>query len=227
MKKLLVGCLFLIAFSSQGQFVMDSFGGTDGATLLRNKIGSKSVDNVTGSPYLDDKFMLSTIAGTENVFSTRYNAYKDEVEISYDNETFVMPKDDRYSSIFNKQSNYKLQLVKYTTEDGENVYGYLIDVFSDDNTGLFRREKITVQQGREAVNSYSQSTPPKYSKKSPEYYLKFNSDKIIPFPSKKKDLLNMYSKHEDKLSSFLKEKKVSFKSEQDLTELTKLLSTLQ
>lgn len=226
MKKMLVGCLFLVAIGSQAQSLVDTFGSIDGATLLRNKVTSKSLDNVVGSPYFVDQFMPSVISGTDNVFSTRYNAYKDEIEISYEKETFVMPKDDRYASIFNKQANITLKLLKYTSVDGENIYGYLVDVFSEGDKGLFKREKITIQQGREAVNSYSQSTPPKYSKKSAEYYLRMNAEKIVPFPLKKKDLLSAFPNNEDGINNFLKENKTSFKDESDLIELTKYLITL-
>lgn len=229
MKKLLLGCLFLAALSSQGQgkSVLDRLGtaGT-GSSLFMNKVMDKSPENIVGTPYLNDMYMLSEISGAANSFLTRYNAYKDEVEVSYENETFVIPKDDRFVSIYNITSNYRLKLVNYTSANDEKVYGYLIELFSNDKVGVFRRERTLLRPARESDNSYSPRMAAYYDKVSSDYYLQMDESNIIPFPKNKKALLSLYPSHKDALSSYLKENKVSFKNEVDLVSLTKFLATL-
>ena len=191
-----------------------------------NKVLDKSAENITGTPYLNDIFMLSEISGAANSFLTRYNAYKDEVEVSYEKETFVIPKDDRFEMIYNITSNYKLKLVKYTTESNENVYGYLIELFGNDKVGVYRRERTLLRPARESNNSYAPRLSAYYDKVSPDYYLQLDENKTIPFPKNKKALLNLYPSKKEALSDYLKANKISFKNEVDLVSLTKFLATL-
>ena len=228
MKKLLLGCFFIAALSAQGQgrSVLDGMD-TAGAsgTLFMNKVLDKAAENITGTPYLNDLYMLSEISGAANSFLTRYNAYKDEVEVSYEKETFVIPKDNRFETIYNITSNYKLQLVNYTNSNNETVYGYLIELYLDDNAGIYRRERTLLRPARESDNSYSPRVPAYYDKVSADYYLKVENN-IVPFPKNKKVLLDFYPTKKDALNDFLKANKISFKKEADLINLTKFLGTL-
>jgi hypothetical protein len=225
MRKLIFGCVFLFAVSSQAQYPIRVDQSAAG-TLLRNKVFDSKSGQITGSPYFEDEFMNSSISGAENPFLTRYNAFKDQVEISYESDTFVMPKDERYESVFNKKSNYKLKLVNYTSDKKEDIYGYLFELLSSQKVGLYKREKIILLKGREAVNTYSRSTPSKYNSTKPEYYIKTDSGKIISYPQKKKDLLELYPDHTESITAFLKDNNVSLKDESDLLNLTTFLATL-
>ncbi|WP_026978844.1 hypothetical protein [Flavobacterium tegetincola] len=227
MKNLLLGCLSLFAFSSQGQMlVLDQLDSSGGAALFRNKVMDKTKERISGSPFISDDFMASEVSGAENVWLTRYNAFSDEVEISYDNAIFVIPKDERYQTIYNKTANYKLQLMRFNSEKEDYIYGYLFELFSNEKMGLYKREQISLQEGREATNSYSVAQPPKYNRKSAEYYIKLDAEKVIPFPKNKKALIGLYSNNEDAISKYLKENKTSFKNEGDLIALTRFLGSL-
>ena len=228
MKRLLFFFMFFMAFSAFAQSgnVLDKMDSGFSGILFRNKVMDKKADKVTGSPYLEDIFMSSSISGVENIFLTRYNAYKDEVEVSYDEETFLLPKDTRYETIWNKKSNYKLQLVNYISDKEENIYGYLIDLFSNEKVGFFKREQIILQVGRQPENSYAPSVPPKYNRKSSQFYLKVDTTKIVPFPRNKKALIEIYPESKEKITKYLKENRTSFKKEEDLIALTKFLGSL-
>lgn len=228
MKKLLLGCFILAAVSShgQGKSVLDRLGTAgSGTSLFMNKVLDKAPENITGTPFLNEMFMLSEISGAANSFLTRYNSYKDEVEVSYEKETFIIPKDDRFETIYNITSNYKLKLVNYTNTNNETVYGYLIEMYADDNAGVYRRERTLLRPARESDNSYSPRVAAAYEKVSADYYLKLG-DKIAPFPKNKKALLELYPTQKDAVTNYLKENKTSFKNEADLVNLTKFLATL-
>lgn len=230
MKKFAIGCLFLVAFSSSaqyGQTVLDKMDvhGSAG-TLFRNKVLDRVKEGVSGTPYLNDMFTPSDIAGAGARLSTRYNAYKDEIEVQYEDDTFVMPKDDRYGTVRSITFNYTMELVKYTTSSNEDVYGYLINLMPNEKVSLYRRERTIMRPAREADNSYSQRIPASYDKLSSEYFLKMEGDKIVSFPKNKKALIGLYPTKSDAISSFLKSSKTSFKKEGDLMEITKFLGTL-
>lgn len=230
MKKIVIGCMFLIAFSVQGQGIsvldrLDNAGAS--GSLFRNKVLEKKKERIEGTPYLNEVFMSSSISGVENIFLTRYNAFTDEVEVSYDESIFVIPKDEQYSTIVNKPLEYKLQLMRYNASDENYVYGYLFELFATEKVGLYKREQVVLQEAREAANSYATSVPPKYAKKSEEYFLKMNAEKVVPFPKNKKGLNNLYSgKSGESIKAYLKSEKISFKNQADLIKLTKFISTL-
>ncbi|WP_396177844.1 hypothetical protein [Flavobacterium sp.] len=227
MKKIVVGCLFLVAFSSQGQGrgIIDVFQNT-GGSVLRSVTAGKDKDNAIGSPYVNDLFLTTQISGTENVFQTRYNAYTDEVEVRHDDAVFVIPKEDQFSSIYYKLADSKLKLMRYNVEKEEYKYGYLFELYVKETFGIYKRERVTFQDERQPVNGYSLPTPPKYTKNSPEYYLKMDETKVIPFPKNKKALISLFSNNEEKINTFLKSEKISFKDEADLIKLTQFLATL-
>jgi len=229
MRKLVVGCLFLIGLTSQAQVrnALDQLDNTGaGGSLLRNRVLNKPKEKIVGIPYLNEVFMSSSISGVENVFLTRYNAHSDEVEVSYDNATFVIPKEERYSTIINKTLDYKLQLLRYNSDKENYVYGYLFELYANEKVGVYKRQQIMLQEAREAPNGYSLPVPPKYNQKSDEYYLKMDETKVIPFPKNKKTLVNLYPSSEKAIVAYLKAEKISFKDEGDMIKLTKFLATL-
>lgn len=225
-RSLIIIYLFLASFSLYAQNVLDRLDPLSGGVLFRNKVFNKNSEQVKGTPYLNDEFTISEITGANKLFLTRYNIYKDEVEISYENETFIIPKDKRFDTIWNKNLNYKLVLTNYTSVNDENTYGYLIELFSEKETGLFKREKIILIPARESGNSYSRSVPSSYNKINPDFYLKTNSETIIPFPKNKKALITLYPKNSQNISKYLNDAKISFKKEADLIKLTKFIGTL-
>lgn len=226
MKKIAIGCLLSIAFSlhAQQNSVLDNLDPSGGGALFRNKVLDKQSQRITGSPFLEEKYLPSEISNVENVFLTRYNAYADEIEISYDDAVFVIPKEERYNSIWNKKLDYKFELLRFLTDKNETKFGYLINLFSQGNVAVYKREEIALLPGREATNSYSLPIPPSYSVRNPEYYLKMDESKIIPFPKNKKGLLAVYPNKKEAISTYLKANKISFKKEQDMIELTRFLA---
>lgn len=227
MKKIVIGCLFLVAFNAQGQgrSILDILDNT-GGSVFRNVVTFKEKENAIGTPYLNDLFMSSQIAGTENVFQTRYNAHMDEVEVRHDDSVFVIPKEEQYNSIFYKLAGTKLQLMRYNGEKDEYIYGYLFELFAQENFGIYKREKVSFQEARPAPNAYATAFPPKYTKKNPEFYLKLEETKVVPFPKSKKALLNLFPNKEGAISDYLKGETISFKEEGDLVKLTKFLATI-
>jgi hypothetical protein len=229
MKKILIACVFLIAFSAQGQggLVLDNLGMAEGGgALLRNKVLERKKEKIEGTPYLNEVFMSSSISGADNLFVTRYNAYNDEVEISHDGSIFVIPKVDKHNTIVNKSFDYILKLIRYNAGGENYVYGYLFELFTTENMGLYQRQQIVLQEAREAANSYSTAIPAKYIKKSTEHYLMMGENKVMLFPKNKKALTSLFSGKEEKITDYLKSEKISFKEEEDLIKLTKFLATL-
>mgnify|MGYP003612458072 CR=1 FL=1 len=174
-------------------------------------------NRIEGSPYFDESFLPAKILGVEKTFKTRYNVFLDQFEIRYEDETFVLPKDNRYPIINLKDSKYVLLTLNNT---------YYIESYSNNNFALLKKERIKISEKKKATTGYSSDKPERYVPMSSEFYLKLGEDKIIEFPKNKNVLFDTFPNFKTKINKYLKDSKPSFKQEADLIALTKFLSTL-
>lgn len=222
MKNFFTGTLFLIALNS---FSQSGINPSITFELLGGKEGIGTV-KAEGSPYYNDKFLSAEISGIDALSKSRYNAEADLIEIEYKDEIFALPKEEKYNSIRIANNLYKLY--KYTNINGQEVYGYLIELFPNpkDNVSLLKREKIKLQKEKQATNGYSSYTPPKYIKANPEYYLQLKNKEIIAFPKNKKGLIEIFKDKKSEIESFFKANNLSFKDEKDMAKITEFVATL-
>lgn len=220
MKHIFISALFLFAsnlYSQSGTNPSITF------ELLTNKEGTGKV-KAEGSPYYNDKFLHSEIAGIEAASRSRYNAEADQIEIEYKDEIFALPKEERYNSVKIVNALYKLH--KYTNTNGEDTFGYLVELSSKNNVTLLRRDKIKLQKEKQATTGYSGYTPPKYIKANSDYYLQLKNSNIVEFPSSKKKLIELFKDKKSEIETFLKANDLSFKNENDMISITEFISKL-
>lgn len=212
--------------SAQGFFDHAGGSGTTG-TLLRNNAIDKKDSNISGTPYMEDKFFNSEVSGVPEKVMTRYNAATDEIEIKKedDNKEFLLPKVPEYGRVNSKYGKYILKLVDYKTSKGESVNGYLVELWTNGTSSFFRRDKIKLEEGREG-NGYTGYTPPKYTKVMPEYYFQINGKEIMVFPKNKKGLTEIFKDKKSQIDTFFKANDLSFKDEKDMSKITQFVSTL-
>lgn len=220
MKNILVSTLLLMFFNSYSQNTVNP---SITFELLANKEGTGKV-KAEGSPYYNDKFLHSEILGIEGSSRARYNAEADQIEIEYKDEIFALPKDERYSSV--KMINLHYVLHRYVNSNGQDTFGYLIEVFSKDKVALLKKDRIKLQKEKQNTNGYSGYTPPKYVKLSPEYYLQLKNSNIVEFPSNKKSFINLFKDKKAPIEDFLKANDLSFKNEKDMEMIVQFIATL-
>lgn len=219
----------LVCLSYAGSQAQGFFGGFDESfsrASLRGKLDAKSEENVAGSPYSTEKFILSEISGVPMLVLVRYNGYRDEVEIKKDDEIYVLPKDTVYGEITPKNTNYKIKFLKNITVKGEDRKGYFFSLFDKNNVELLKKDRVVVQKAKESDNSYGVSEPSKYIKAKLEYYIKRNDGSVMEFPKGKKELIALYPAKKAEIEAFLKENKVSFKEEKDMVKITEFIASL-
>lgn len=220
----LLSCFATVGVYSQSY--LENFDRSFSRADLRKKINAKTEENIVGSPYFIEKFLLSEIVGVSIPVLIRYNGYKDEVEVKKDDEIYLLPKDSVYGEIVPKIGNYKIKFFKNGSLNGEHFSGYLFSLFSNNNVELLKRDKIVLQKAKEADNSYDMSVPPKYVKAKTEYLIKLNVDIFKEFPKGKKELIALYPAKKAEIETFLKENKVSFKEEKDMVKITEFIASL-
>lgn len=228
MKKIIITLslsFFALNVGAQGLFDHVS-SGTTGMLLRNNAIGKKDA-NISGTPYIEDKFFDSEISGVSEKLLTRYNAATDEIEIKKEDTEgeFLLPKTAEYGTVSSKYGKYILKLVDYVTPKGESINGYLVELWANENSSLLRRDRIKLEEGREG-NGYTGYTPPKYAKAAAEYYIQFKGKDIAVFPKNRKALIELFKDKKSEIETFFKSNDLSFKDEKDMAKITEFASTL-
>ena len=161
MKKLLLNTslLFFTVLSINAQRLMDTMDPTSSGALFRNDVlNKKEMTKIEGSEYLVDEFRLAEVSGIPQQIMVRYNAMTDMIEVQNEKkEVFSLMKKEPFNIITIIPFTDKIKLLNYKTKDGE-VNGYLVELFNKNDVALYRRDKIAIQKGKEAINSYSPAT---------------------------------------------------------------------
>lgn len=218
--------MLFISSSVSAQQLFDKF--DNAGTLYRDKVVSGRHEEIEGSPYVDDKFTNVSISGVNGQVKSRYNAANDQVEIQ-DNEAkiYILPKENNYKTVSFYGGSYKLRLLEYTNSSDELVNGYLVELYSQNDVTLFRKDKIKLQAEKHSESSYGAAySPPKYFKTKGEYYLQLKDGKTILMPKGKKQLQEILPAQKDAIATFFKANNYSFKEEADLIKIAEFVSTL-
>ncbi|MFY8186854.1 MAG: hypothetical protein ACOVLC_02730 [Flavobacterium sp.] len=224
--KFILSTLFLVAVHSA--YAQDMIGNLlpqlDNGVLERNRLDKKKNENVTGTPFVNDKFVPADIKSAQGTMRVRYNTESDELEISYEEATFVLPKKPEYDLITFK-SGELLQLLNYRDARNADVYGYLYNIYQGNKTTLYLKHRSVIIPEKQPQNSYEAATPPRYSRTDDEYYFNYK-ESIVSFPDSKKDLIALYPNNKQEIEDFLKTNKLKFKTEADLIKIAAFLETL-
>lgn len=228
MKKLLLNTLLLslVVCSANAQQVLDRLSPQGTGALYRNNVLNKQGNQkIEGSEYLVNEFRFAEVSGVPKNIMIRYDALMDMMEVKDEkNEVFSLIKNAPYTTITIIESNEKIKLLNYKSDDGD-VYGYLFELFNNNNVTLFRRAKINIQKEKEALNTYQTAMPAKYVKASDAYFLSIKNETSIPMPKNKKELQHLFPTKKDEIAVYLKRNSFSLKNEKSIIEMTKFIST--
>jgi hypothetical protein len=225
MRSIFFTVLFFTAFlgSLQAQQLLNFLDRTGNGVLERNRLEKKD-NKITGSPYVNEKFMPADIEGAEVLVLVRYNPQSDEVEIAYEDKILILPKRKEFSQVALK-SGQNILLLNYVDVRESNIYGYLFELNPNSKTSLYLRQRAIIIPEREPQNSYENYSPARYSNQDNEYYFIYKNE-IVSFPSKKKDLVNMFPDKKKEIENFLKINKLKFKDQEDLIKIATYLDSL-
>ncbi len=220
-------CLLLTCILSSGQVLSQN---TLNLDLSKENIifwaNSLSKDiELEGHPYIDDAFQLVKIDHYQEVFSGRYNAYNDQMEIKINsNDVIALDKNTDFRIVFNKLNKTYITSA-YQTKSNEVKRGFFILVDTSATHSLLKKETIKFYNGEKALSSYQKDKPARFVRANDTYYLK-TDDEASLIPKKKKLLFKLYPKHSKKIKKFLKVNKLSLKNEQDFIVLAEYISKL-
>jgi len=203
---------------------------SDVENIYLNSTSLTSIDlsskKITGSSYINKTFSNAQISNQKTVYSMRYNAYLDKMEVELNGQAYYLPMSSNYSITF-KDLNKTYQVLDFKNKDIESK-GFFVVLFAGENISLFIKEKIKLNKEVPAKLGFTKYEPPTLSRSKDKIYfiLKDNLEATI-LPKKKKDILKLFSNNAKLVQKYAKENKLSFKNKNDLVLIFKYYNTIE
>jgi hypothetical protein len=181
--------------------------------------------NIKGSPYLDDEFNFGSIYTIDKKHFAdvplRYNIYNDDLEFKTPTgeiQALVTPEIVE-KAIF---GNTQLVYISYVQLNKEKK-GFFV-VLEEGKASLYIKPGVIFREGT-APGAYKDPEPPKFVKKSDDYYIRFDSGPA-QLIGNKKDLIATFPDNQDKIESFMSKNKVKTNKPESLKELVRFYNSL-
>ncbi len=182
--------------------------------MENGKFGERDA-HIEGSPYYNDDFVKGLVLLKDSSFYEdvllRYNAFDDELEVSFREQIFQIPSKDQM--IFAVIGNDTLKSVKYLSGNRERWANFYL-LASGELTLYAKRSKGFKE--KEEPKGYQDAQPAKYVNKSDEYYWAKEGE-TLSLISNKKELITYLPEIDAK--NYMKKEKLSLRKEQDLIQL--------
>lgn len=184
-------------------------------------------ENVEGSRYFNESFLFSKIFYKDQpfkeVFSARYNAFEDIIELDKGAHHEALLKDENVTcaigGVLYLYQNYIPKKGKATK------LGYLKLLYKDSNKKLLVREHVRFKEAKPAKTSMTASFPAKFVQKQTYYYQNQSMEAAILIT--KKTVLSIFPDiHKDDIKSYIKTNKLDLNDKNDLIKLFKYNSSM-
>jgi hypothetical protein len=180
---------------------------------------------IKGSPYLNDDFFPGSIYTTQKQHFTdiplRYNIYNDDLEFKTPAgqvQALATPEIVEKAVFGSTELVYSPYLLGDKTKKGFFV------VLKEGKASLYLKPGVLFREGT-APGAYKDPEPPKFVKKSDDYYIRFETGNAILIGNKK-DLIATFPDNQDKIESFISKHKIKTNKPDDLKELIHYYNSL-
>ncbi|MDX1470306.1 MAG: hypothetical protein R3213_02325 [Flavobacteriaceae bacterium] len=180
-----------------------------------------------GSPYVNEEYLPVKVNGQDIIYSARYNAYNDEMEIKTaesENPIALDTKIDYTVTFINNNKVYRT--LSYPNSRGQMLKGFLVKVYSTENYTLFMKENIKYQDKIKAKSSYQSDKPAKFVRDADVFYVQKNDGPVKIVPNKRKEIHEIFDTNQDKIKDFIKDSKTDSDDKNDLVKLLIFADTL-
>ena len=192
----------------------------------RGIVGTGTFDSsIKGSQYIDKSYQKVTFLNNQNmVFSGRYNAYSDLIEIigKTGKKYFTPNKEHPYAVKFSGTNKiYKAFLIT----NKKSVFFRIL--MTNEKITLLAREKISFSEEFLPQTGYDRHRPPTFKREKDQYYIYLNNEKKVVSLSIKKDaFLKLFSTNSKTIKKYILKEKLNIKKEKDLIKIFKFHSSL-
>ena len=181
--------------------------------------------NIKGSPYLNDEFYYGSIYTVQKQhyvdIQLRYNIYNDDLEFKTPQgeiQALATPEIVEKAVFGNTQLVYSPFLISDKTKNGFFI------LLEEGKVSLYAKPGVAFREGT-APGAYKDPEPPKFVKKSDEYYLRVGT-KPAQLIGNKKELIQIFPDKNEKIKDLISKNKTKTNKPEDLKELVKFYNSL-
>lgn len=202
---------------------------TSSQELLNDNRSISSFDyrskDLVGSSYIDKDFLPAKLSVDGTIYSMRFDAYKDEMEVEKENNKFYLKHSFDYTVTF-LGTNKVYQVYKYQEKDLDKT-GFFVVLFNGDKVSLLLKEKIQFYEEVIAKTGYDKYKPPSLKRENDKLYIGYKNNVSKELPKKKNDILKLFSSKSKNIETFAKKNKLGFKKKEDLVKIFTHYSSLK
>lgn len=176
---------------------------------------------IKGSAYIIDEYMPASLSNSEKMYSVKYNAFLDQMEILTDGATKALPMMFNYTIDF---VGIKKRYQVFSKEDGTN--SFFVVLFKGDKVALLAKENIKFYEEVHPKTGYDKYKPPTLKREKNRYYIGYKNNTTSLLPTKKNDFFSKFGKQAKDVSKYAKSNKLNIKKEEDLIKIFEYYDSL-
>lgn len=183
---------------------------------------SSSSDDIKGSPYLFDEWMVGEI-------KTKLGSVYPNVKIkyaAYSDQLFFLTEEGDERVIAREKVHY----FQFNDEEGKSYLfehipyqGYLQRLAKENNVTLYKKIEIVIKEAPKN-NGYNASTGKDEFVKSTKYFIQTKN--LVELVTNKNDFADLFQENKSELMGFIKKNKVRFKKDEKMIDLVKYTQSL-
>lgn len=174
-----------------------------------------------GSPYLVDDYQPAKISITERIYSVRYNAFEDRMEILSKGVAKALPLMDNLTIEFiNQNKVYKV----FTNKKGKQ--GYFVVLYVGNKASLLSKETIEFKEAVKPQSGYDKYKPPMFKRGKDQHYLGYANGTTSMLSGKKKEFYTVFGESADEIKKYVKSEKLNIRDSNDLIGIFKYYDSL-
>jgi len=181
--------------------------------------------NLVGTSYINDNFLPAKLVDGEEIYSMRYNAYEDVLEVDRAGKHYYFsPKKLNYPITF-IGSNKTYQAFSYDVNKTTSN-GFFVVLNKGKNIYLLLKEKINFYEEKKAESELNKYKPPTLKSAPDTFFIGYINNKAVKLPRKKKSFLKLFSSKSKDVENYIYKNKLSFKKKEDLIEIFEYYNSL-
>lgn len=200
----------------------------DNVRILKEAKGeSNSIEeDIKGSKYINEEFSPGTFSEGAIVYSFRYNAFHDEMEVKKDNEVSAIIKNFNFPITY-LGTNKVYQVFEYYLEEEELTKGFFVVLNNSKNIKLLLKETIKFHPEEDAKSGYQPAKPAAFKRFVDTYYIGYKNNSAIELPKKKDDFLDLFASSSELIEKYIKKNKLKHNKTEDLIQIFNYYNTLK
>ncbi|WP_299255964.1 hypothetical protein [uncultured Aquimarina sp.] len=193
--------------------------------LLKTIQETKVFESYTGSVYINKEYQNANIiaekTGTYEA-SIRYNIFNDVLEYTEESKLYeIIKTPTTHVRIGNDYYYY----CNFKNERGFNKQGYYVLVELNEQYRIYKKYHLKITEPKPIDANTGSAQIGKI--KTTEVYCLEENGIIIDLPTKKNDLLAVFSDKKDELKEYIKKEKIKLKKKEDLIKLVAKYNALK